>query len=469
MAAALRRLQPSKTIALIEMDGGIASPEAEQEVVIGRQFGLPITRYYGLGGTSSLWGGACVLPNAQDFRSNAWPIDLTELLPFYDIALQSLGLLSKSDLDAANERVDVKNDIAALFVNGVAAEFQFELIQQLLPAPNLFHKYDIISLGVNVIRNAYCTKLNFLSPRRVESITVEIDGEKIAIKAKKFILCCGALSTPYLLHRSGSIDKSLLCNKNIGCYLSDHPMGFIGQVRFKRKVAAPYFHRVKGSNDIRYKLGINHSRYGFNHKYYLIPSFKVGSSTVTEDVKRALLTVRERSLSFSEIMTLVRNPSVVLQILSYLFANNPKVSLYDIWMIGDQRADCGSLVKRDLGLDGVEKKIINWELSKENIDEMYEAKEEFINLLRYAGFSVTAHIDRSHFKEYLTSAAHHSGTCRMGLTSQDGVVDKNLQVFDIDNLYISDASVIPTGGNANPSLTIIALNYRLAEFLAANE
>ena len=48
-----------------------------------------------------------------------------------------------------------------------------------------------------------------------------------------------------------------------------------------------------------------------------------------------------------------------------------------------------------------------------------------------------------------------------------GVVDSNCKVFDIDNLYLTGSSVFPTGGWANPTLTILALAYRLADHLDA--
>ena len=64
-----------------------------------------------------------------------------------------------------------------------------------------------------------------------------------------------------------------------------------------------------------------------------------------------------------------------------------------------------------------------------------------------------------------TSAAHHLGTARMAATPSRGVVNPSLQVFGVENLYVCDASVFPTSGSANPSLTITALGVRLAQYL----
>ena len=63
--------------------------------------------------------------------------------------------------------------------------------------------------------------------------------------------------------------------------------------------------------------------------------------------------------------------------------------------------------------------------------------------------------------------AHLVGGCRMGATAAEGVVDRNLRSFAVDNLYVTDGSVLPTQGAANPALTIMALAARCADHLAS--
>ena len=47
------------------------------------------------------------------------------------------------------------------------------------------------------------------------------------------------------------------------------------------------------------------------------------------------------------------------------------------------------------------------------------------------------------------------------------MVNSDHRVWGVPNLYISDGSVCPTQGSANPALTIMALASRLAERLAS--
>jgi len=61
--------------------------------------------------------------------------------------------------------------------------------------------------------------------------------------------------------------------------------------------------------------------------------------------------------------------------------------------------------------------------------------------------------------------SHPAGTCRMGFDAASGVVDRDLRVFGLDNLYVSGASVFPVAGTANPTATVVALTLRLADHL----
>lgn len=63
--------------------------------------------------------------------------------------------------------------------------------------------------------------------------------------------------------------------------------------------------------------------------------------------------------------------------------------------------------------------------------------------------------------------SHQCGTARMGADPANSVVDAQLRAHDLDNLYIADASVLPTSAAVNPSLTVAALALRLGAHLAA--
>ena len=80
------------------------------------------------------------------------------------------------------------------------------------------------------------------------------------------------------------------------------------------------------------------------------------------------------------------------------------------------------------------------------------------DILRAAGADEVITFDRY---------AHLVGGARMAADEQHGVVDANCRSFAVPNLYITDGSVLPTQGSANPALTIMAVAARAADQLAA--
>jgi choline dehydrogenase-like flavoprotein len=61
--------------------------------------------------------------------------------------------------------------------------------------------------------------------------------------------------------------------------------------------------------------------------------------------------------------------------------------------------------------------------------------------------------------------AHLVGGARMALDERSGVVDGDCRTFAVPNLLITDGSVLPTQGAANPALTIMAVAARAADRL----
>jgi len=65
----------------------------------------------------------------------------------------------------------------------------------------------------------------------------------------------------------------------------------------------------------------------------------------------------------------------------------------------------------------------------------------------------------------LTGGWHHMGTTRMSDDPATGVVDRNLQVHGMGNLYVAGSSVFPSAGSGTPTMTLVALALRLADHL----
>jgi choline dehydrogenase-like flavoprotein len=82
----------------------------------------------------------------------------------------------------------------------------------------------------------------------------------------------------------------------------------------------------------------------------------------------------------------------------------------------------------------------------------------------YPGRAPAIHIDEN---THQPSNAHNHGTCRMGSDPEASVVDRWCRSHEVPNLWVVDGSVMPTNGGYNPTLTILANAYRVADHFVA--
>jgi len=63
---------------------------------------------------------------------------------------------------------------------------------------------------------------------------------------------------------------------------------------------------------------------------------------------------------------------------------------------------------------------------------------------------------------------HPMGTCRMGADPANAVVDPDCRLWGVPEVFVADASVLPSSGGVGPSLTTVALALRTADRVAAS-
>ncbi len=113
---------------------------------------------------------------------------------------------------------------------------------------------------------------------------------------------------------------------------------------------------------------------------------------------------------------------------------------------------------------GVPRPVLHWRWRAEEQLEMVRLRTLLVSSLEAAGLG-RVEVDSSRPAD--PNAHHHSGTTRMAGDPRDGVVDPDGRVHGTANLFVSGASVFPTAGFANPTLTVVALAIRLADHIKA--
>jgi choline dehydrogenase-like flavoprotein len=65
----------------------------------------------------------------------------------------------------------------------------------------------------------------------------------------------------------------------------------------------------------------------------------------------------------------------------------------------------------------------------------------------------------------IDTCSHQVGTCRFGSDPKTSVLNPWCRAWDVQNLYVVDASFFPSSGAMNPALTIMAMALRVAEHI----
>jgi choline dehydrogenase-like flavoprotein len=65
----------------------------------------------------------------------------------------------------------------------------------------------------------------------------------------------------------------------------------------------------------------------------------------------------------------------------------------------------------------------------------------------------------------VAGCAHQAGTCRFGTDPSSSVLDVDCRAHELDNLYVTDASIFPSIGAVNPALTVMANALRVGDHL----
>ncbi len=451
-----------------------SSNELVNHEMVGRPFGVRTTRAIQVGGTSNLWHGVLAPLAPDDFEAkdyvaySGWPISYKDIEPYYKRAAKTLGLGSFDYYNVARLPHIIEKHLTDISFNREYLESK--IFQQPTPPKNFKNAMldlDRTSKDITLLQEHVALKLVH-SSGRVSKLLVGIpDGNTKYIEADVFVLAAGALETPRILLNS-NID-----NDNIGKYLMDHPMGNLCQINFKKPKRAPLYSDMKLSKLQKIKSGLvlkKNIREKFqllNHCFYLRPSFVKGIDNESEKIKLSLLAFRDGKITLPDIWNFCKNFNVIRQILTYKLSLNVKFKYADLFFVTEQRPNPNSRVTLSNLSDkwGYPIARVDWQVMQEDIDEI-RTWNEFLRtkLLPQSEYDFTHKLSDFNWEETYTSAIHHIGTARMSESKSEGVVDKNLKVHGLNNLYICDGSVFCTSGNVNSSFTISALATRLADY-----
>lgn len=145
---------------------------------------------------------------------------------------------------------------------------------------------------------------------------------------------------------------------------------------------------------------------------------------------------------------------------------------FDVFHLVEQAPDPSNclVLGTDRDVLGCRKIKVFWRWQERNIDSLIKTQNILVNEFARMGLgSLRLERDKGCPQLIYAGLHHPMGTTRMSLDPSHGVVDANCKVHEVSNLYIASSSVFPTGGYANPTLTIVALAIRIADHLKARK
>jgi choline dehydrogenase-like flavoprotein len=107
----------------------------------------------------------------------------------------------------------------------------------------------------------------------------------------------------------------------------------------------------------------------------------------------------------------------------------------------------------------------DWELNEKEPENFKKLADLFQKGVTAKGGGPVYIGDWAAIRDLMVYNGHHIGTTRMAATEQEGVVDRNLKLFAVDNLYVTGSSVFASPGISNPTFSIVAFSIRLADHL----
>lgn len=436
-------------------------------------FPLHSTRLHYFGGTTGHWAGFCSSFDDIDFvkrdwvPESGWPITKKDLDPFYAKAQEVLKLGPyEYDLEYWQKQFPNLNPFP------LNSDVIWNKMWQFTRARFGSLYADEISESENIHLYTYANVVDIKANEPISSINeVTIKnhaGKSHTVKAKQFILACGAIQNARMLLASNTQAHKGLGNDNdiVGRYFMEHleintaelwllkPFptdlySYTGNPRAELALTEKTQIENKILNGTASLIPLSSARHIIPRMEILqeddyktgLEKYKANLNDASEKAKKENIGNISRAFEFQIRIEQAPNP-------------NSRIT------IGNEKDELG-----------VSKANLHWDLTQLDKRSIRKINQLIGHEVGKAGFGrvklrdfLRDEHDHSWPKE--TGAGwHHMGTTRMSNNPKKGVVNENCQVHGINNLYVAGSSCFTTSGSPNPTLTLVALSLKLSEYL----
>lgn len=517
--------------ACVMESGGYEPEEATMDLNRGFNVGLPYqfadgTRSRYLGGSSNCWGGWNRPGDDIEFAKrdwvpySGWPLTRDELMPYYDRTHDILQL-GPQDWDLASWEASINKSTVKRMPLG-SGRIEDRLFQ--FSPPTRFnseyrHRLEKFKhVSVYMYANAVDIETDS-DARTVSRIKIKtLSGRTVWVKAKQFILAAGGIENNRLLLASNTVRPNGLGNDHdvVGRFYLEHPRLLSASVKFRGDWAQNMlydcrFHSLNPSVKTRgtcfgayFALSDETQRRErvLSSQTWFHAMFP-GEGT---EASKALMRIKLRATGgeqagFTLGGDILKAASSPLDSLGFamtrVFHITKWIREVKLQSIVEPEPDPDSRITLAPATDalGMPRTQIDWRLgpqTRRTFDRAWGILAEELKLAGVADITLDPTIEdkewppyehgaRHHFMHGNVMVAqqdsgwprhpewswHHMGGTRMSDDPKEGVIDRDMRVHGMTNLYVTGSSVFPTAAANFPTMTIAALTLRLSEHLAA--
>ena len=485
---ATRLAAKGQSVVILEAGGRVCSDAAAlgiEPVFSGDVYpGATLGRAFGLGGSTSRWGGLLVPHSRHDVRScesdefDPWRLIVSKVEERTNAVLSSLGFNYESDF------VDLPKDKLGGLVETLKTQGLDTVAAQFLPFKNrnlafLLKERSIgsqsIQIFFNAVSNTWRVGTSIIGHSKVNTVgAISANGNTVLVKAKHVVVAAGAIeSARILLEINRSVTAPVISETaEVGCNLSDHLSCRIADVKptdYGRVASlfGPRFVRgcMRSFRFIENKPSMDAPRC-FTHFIFDInnPAFNVAKEALS-----ALQAHRLPSLSVAQFVAGgagLFSLAYSRYLRSVLFI--PEDTSVHLQLDVEQVPMISNAVSLTDKIDRYGRPVvtINWQVNDIDYTNIQQTSTRILN--KWPGPRggmpdlIAMFIGGNGPKPH--DAYHPVGTCRLGV-DKGAVVDTDLRVHGTDNLWVLSTGVLPSAGTANPTFTMLCLGDELTDRL----
>lgn len=451
-------------------------------------------RFRCLGGTSTRWGGALIPFLKADLAARphlgltAWPVAMTEVLQYLADVEVFFGV------DSGSYEEDFVHQIGAdkLIPTGDA-----DFLARFAKWP-VFRNRNVATLlkariegdpDFSVWINATATGFGLdAGSGRLSSITATHRcGRIVTAAAAQFALCAGAIESTRLLmlldsQYGGRVFSG--CDA-LGRFFHDHVSARLATIqtanatRLNRMAGFRFAGTTMRSLRLDLSPSVQASE-GVTSAFGHI-SFQAQGASGFEALRNCLRSLQKSgNVNPSEAFDALKDLPYLARVGFWRYVHKqlywPVPAVYELHVVVEQRPSADNRIALAAEKDVFELPLaeIDWRKAESDCNAFSAFVRHFDRYWRRHGLDAIGNLEWRVNPGAISisdisesgDAFHPGGSTRMGTGGRSAVVDRDLRVYAVANLWVASTSVFPSTASSNPTLTLMLFTLRLADQLA---